>query len=225
MTVQEYISMATTFKVQRKLEISWQNINYPKWSNEKCKMWIKKYYKRDLKEKEFSKLYVANYFNKMNMAWSESTHTHILKYAHSAEYFDCRCQVIKSVSRLLLTWIHVRYEYRWYPCLVTLLWWLNVIIPGRCLALTTLSDCAITTMFRWKELCWRLMINAQVWNIRALISIFSVYLEITGGSDGKESIVNAGDLSLIPGLGRSPEVGNGSPPQYSCLENPINRGA
>ena len=168
---------------------------------------------------------MANYFNKMNIPWSESTHTHILKYAHTAEYFNCRCQVIKSVSRHLLTWIHVRYEYRWYPCLVTLLWWLNEIIPGRCLALTTLSDCAIITIVRWKELCWRLTINAQVWNIRALISIFSVYLEITGSSDGKESTVNAGDLSLIPGLGRSPEVGNGSPPQYSCLENPINRGA
>ena len=38
---------------------------------------------------------------------------------------------------------------------------------------------------------------------------------------------NAGDtgkLGLIPGLGRSPGVGNGNPLQYSCLENPVNRG-
>ena len=39
---------------------------------------------------------------------------------------------------------------------------------------------------------------------------------------------NAGDkrdVGLIPGLGRSPGVGNGNPLQYSCLENPIGRGA
>ena len=41
-----------------------------------------------------------------------------------------------------------------------------------------------------------------------------------GGSDGKESACNMGDLGLIPGLGRSPEGGNGDPFQYSCLENP-----
>ena len=36
---------------------------------------------------------------------------------------------------------------------------------------------------------------------------------------------NAEDLGLIPGWGRSPEEGNGYPPQYSCLENPTDRGA
>ena len=41
-----------------------------------------------------------------------------------------------------------------------------------------------------------------------------------GGSDGKESACNAGDLSSIPGLGRSPGGGRGNPLQYSCLENP-----
>ena len=41
----------------------------------------------------------------------------------------------------------------------------------------------------------------------------------------KESACNAGDLSLIPGSGRSPEEGSGIPLQYSCLENPMNRGA
>ena len=43
--------------------------------------------------------------------------------------------------------------------------------------------------------------------------------------DGKESTCNVGDLGLIPGLGRSPGEGNGNPLQYSCLENPMNRGA
>ena len=46
-----------------------------------------------------------------------------------------------------------------------------------------------------------------------------------GGSDGKESAHNVGDLSLIPGLERSPGEGNGNPLQYSCLENPMDRGA
>jgi len=41
-----------------------------------------------------------------------------------------------------------------------------------------------------------------------------------GGSDGKESTCNAGDLGLIPGSGRSPGGRQGNPPQYSCLENP-----
>ena len=40
------------------------------------------------------------------------------------------------------------------------------------------------------------------------------------GSAGKESACNAGDLGLIPGLGRCPGERNGSPLQYSCLENP-----
>ena len=41
-----------------------------------------------------------------------------------------------------------------------------------------------------------------------------------GGSNGKESACNAGDLGSIPGSGRSPEGRNGSPLQYCCLENP-----
>ena len=47
-----------------------------------------------------------------------------------------------------------------------------------------------------------------------------VFLGFPGGSDGKESTCNAGDLGLIPGLGRSPGGGHGKPLQYSCLENP-----
>jgi len=45
------------------------------------------------------------------------------------------------------------------------------------------------------------------------------------GSDGKESACSVGDLDLILGLGRSPGEGNGKPLQYSCLENPMDRGA
>ena len=51
------------------------------------------------------------------------------------------------------------------------------------------------------------------------------YTGFSGGSDGKEAACNAGDLGLIPGLGRSPGEGNGNPLQYSCLENPMDGGA
>ena len=44
-------------------------------------------------------------------------------------------------------------------------------------------------------------------------------------SDGKKSAYNAGDLGSVPGSGRSPGEGNGNPLQYSCLENPMDRGA
>ena len=42
---------------------------------------------------------------------------------------------------------------------------------------------------------------------------------------GKESAYSAGDLGLIPGSGRFPGEGNGNPLKYSCLENPMDRGA
>ena len=46
-----------------------------------------------------------------------------------------------------------------------------------------------------------------------------------GGSDSKESACNEGDMGSIPELGRSPGEGNGNPPQYPWLENPMEGGA
>ena len=46
-----------------------------------------------------------------------------------------------------------------------------------------------------------------------------------GGSDGKESAFNAGDPGSFSGWEDSPGEGNGNPLQYSCLENPMDRGA
>ena len=46
-----------------------------------------------------------------------------------------------------------------------------------------------------------------------------------GGSNGKESACNAGDLGSIPGLGKYPGKGNGNPLQYFCLDNSMDRGA
>ena len=50
-------------------------------------------------------------------------------------------------------------------------------------------------------------------------------LGFPGGSDGKESTCNAGELGSLPRLGRSPGEGNGNPLQYSCLENLLDGGA
>ena len=50
-------------------------------------------------------------------------------------------------------------------------------------------------------------------------------LGVPGGSDGKESADKAGDLSSIPESGRAPGEGKGSPVQYYCLENHVDRRA
>ena len=47
-----------------------------------------------------------------------------------------------------------------------------------------------------------------------------VYMCFPGGSDGKESVCNVGDLGSVSGLGRFPGGVHGNPLQYSCLENP-----
>ena len=54
--------------------------------------------------------------------------------------------------------------------------------------------------------------------------LFSRSEDFLGGSDGKASAYKAEDLGSIPELGRSPGEGNGSPLQYSCLENPMDGG-
>ena len=49
--------------------------------------------------------------------------------------------------------------------------------------------------------------------------------DFPSGLEGKASACNEGDRGSIPGSGRSPGEGNGNPFQYSCLENPMDRGA
>ena len=53
------------------------------------------------------------------------------------------------------------------------------------------------------------------------LKMLTTHQGFPGGSDGKESACNVGDLSSIPGLGRYPGEGNGNPLQYSCLEDPM----
>jgi len=64
--------------------------------------------------------------------------------------------------------------------------------------------------------------------LKAFINRFSMKLKcssLPGGSDGKASTYNEGDPGSIPGSGRSSGEGNGTPLQYSCLENPMGGGA
>ena len=75
-------------------------------------------------------------------------------------------------------------------------------------------------------------INRVYFWILNWIALISVYAPphaclggFPGGSDSKESTCKAGDMGLIPGLGRSPGKGNGNPLQYSCLGNLMARGA
>ena len=53
----------------------------------------------------------------------------------------------------------------------------------------------------------------------------AAWLVFLGGSDSKESACGAADAGFIPGLGRSPREGNSNPLKYSCLGNPMDRGA
>ena len=64
-------------------------------------------------------------------------------------------------------------------------------------------------MFKWLSLCLSLWLSPA----------------FPSGSVGKESACNSGDASLITGWGRSSGGGHGNPPQYSCLENPMDSAA
>ena len=70
--------------------------------------------------------------------------------------------------------------------------------------------------------------SVSLWCLYSLSHV--IYLppsqvDFPGGSDGKASACNAGDLGSIPRSGRSPGEGNDNPLQHSCLENPMDRGA
>ena len=62
-------------------------------------------------------------------------------------------------------------------------------------------------------------------SVGCLFVVFIISFDFPGGSDGKASAYNAGDPGSIPGSGRSPGEASGNPLQYSCLENPMDRGA
>ena len=87
-------------------------------------------------------------------------------------------------------------------------WWtLSFCLSGKPLvSLSIMND----TLVKWHVLdCW---------------GYFCFSTGSPGSSDIKESAYHAGDLGSIPGSGRSPGEGNGSPLQCSCLENAMDRG-
>ena len=69
--------------------------------------------------------------------------------------------------------------------------------------------------------------NAEWYSEKQFFSFITVKFRggFPGSSVSKESACNSGDPGLISGSGKSPGKGNGNPIQYSCLENPIDRGA
>ena len=83
--------------------------------------------------------------------------------------------------------------------------------------------CACVYIYIWKTLNFN---QNQMYSEKFNLSLKEAWLlPSAGGSYSKESAHNAGDPGLIPGWGRSPGEGNGNPLQYSCLENPMGRGA
>ena len=97
--------------------------------------------------------------------------------------------------------------------------------PGLEPAPPALEDEVLTTGPPGKSLCdilkWWKYASGEHSNCQGLVKGY----ELPCSSDGKESACNVGDPGSVPGLGRSPGEGNGNPIQYSCLENPMDRGA
>ena len=77
----------------------------------------------------------------------------------------------------------------------------------------------------WTHQKWALSLLLQSLALISTITVYCIWDVSPGGSNVKESAFNAGDLGSISGSGRSPGEGNGYPVQYSCLENPMDRGA
>ena len=65
----------------------------------------------------------------------------------------------------------------------------------------------------------------SLWGCKELDTTERLHLGIPGGSEAIASACNEGDLGLIPESGRSPGEGHGNQLHYSCLENPMDRGA
>ena len=68
-------------------------------------------------------------------------------------------------------------------------------------------------------MCAIFNMNLDRITIKMILIVFTMWLS------GKESACQTGDMGSTPGSGRSLGEGNGNPLQYSCLENPMDRGA
>ena len=82
-----------------------------------------------------------------------------------------------------------------------------------------------SSILAWRILWTEELVGYSPWGRKESDTTEQLHFTFPGSSVGKEPACNAGDPGLIPRLGRSPGEGNGSPLQYSCLENPMDRGA
>ena len=133
---------------------------------------------------------------------------HCLQFRRFMATLHDTSPLVTSLQQCLLTLCHI-----WVICtvfqtlLLLLLWWSVISVP-RC------YYCKKITI-HW-GLRWCLALSSN--------SIFNLRHCSPGGSVVKNLPTNAGNLGSIPGLGRSPGEGNGNRLQYSCLENPMERG-
>ena len=74
---------------------------------------------------------------------------------------------------------------------------------------------------RWRGWIW----DAEVCSCKEIFTTIQDYVGLPWWLRGNESACSAGDMGSVPGSGRSPGGGHGNPLQYSCLENPMDRGA
>ena len=91
-------------------------------------------------------------------------------------------------------------------------------------SMSSFNCCFLTCIQVSQEAGWVVWCSHLFQNFPQFVVIHTVK-DFPSGSDGKVSDYNVGDPGLIPGLGRSSRGGNGNPPQYSCLENPMDREA
>ena len=96
---------------------------------------------------------------------------------------------------------------------------------------TWLSDWTELNMRPWHEIilftCWGACVASRSKfdkTLKYFVIIYQGKGGFTGGSVVKNLLANAGDMGSIPGWGRSLGGGHGNPLQYSCLENPMDRG-
>ena len=123
---------------------------------------------------------------------------------------------------------------KWWQCIsnhhplingfVLLFQWLQPVPQPESLTLWMSVCCSLCTSYNFFLIRMRALFFVSLYPREEWNYLFSS-IGFPDGSDGKASAYNAGDLGLIPGSERSSGEGNGNPLQYSCLENPMDRGA
>ena len=133
-------------------------------------------------------------------------------------WFVLLCWLMKLgiFSYACASFLHLLWSVQTFSLLIRLLVLLRFrnFLKHICSRLSPLSDTCIESMFYQSSACLYIVLMMSFED-----------RSFPGGSEGKASACNAGDLGSIPESGRSPGEGNGNPLQYSCLENPMDRGA